>query len=751
VAAKEQTEFVDGFDAFDAGMNSGIAPLSLPKNQCAFITNGTVRGRYIRPRPAYQKQNLILDTGVNLTGLNFQVACYYDPDFGQESILTQIGGRIYQFIPDTTKNVSVYDRTIQSVVVGQTVEEYDPNPASVQQAWAWQSENYVIFNDGISRPVIFNGISSRRAITPTFVGSVAEAFKIPAVGSSVGIVLNAPYLDAVGQFIQISPLNFYPFLMQVTAINGNTVTATNIDGWSAAGTIVPIAAPVESVSNPTYFATTTGFTMPGIGNTVTFAVSIAFNGKVGDTIFVTDGTGPLTMTSLTVTSFTLGSAPTITVTQVNGLSGFIIPNGFPVLSQSVIASELPIGKMGAYVEGRNWISLPNGKAFIASDQVGDSSGTAALNYRDAVLKWSINTTEFPIPGGAGTITCIIALSSLDASLGQGPLQILCTNDIFTCSAPSNAAQWATTTTPILSESGIGFGGVGQNGAVVSNSDLILKSGDGTIRSLRLARQDFNQWGNLPISQEVNRIIEQENSNLYQFITNEIADNRALVSCAPISVPGGTYSQGLIALDFDVTSSLQGKLPSVYDGVWNGLNVLQIVSGTFNNVDRTFVFTLNTTSNTVELWEILTEGNFDNGTTPIALSFETPVFFQDVKGKGTFDLCNLQNGELYVSDIVGEVSINVFYRPDFSPCWYPFHSTTITNTGEPPGYCVPVPLGNPSVSAIATASSKKQQAKIGRFFQFRIEIVGSLVVRGGKFIASPYPEPETQTPVKKQTI
>ena len=195
--------------------------------------------------------------------------------------------------------------------------------------------------------------------------------------------------------------------------------------------------------------------------------------------------------------------------------------------------------------------------------------------------------------------------------------------------------------------------MGQNAAVVSNGDLILKSGDATIHSLKLARQDFNQWGNLPISQEANRIIEQENLNELSRITFGIADNRALLSCSPIDSAGGVYSQGLIALDFDESSSLQGKLPSVYDGVWKGLNSLQIVTGKFNKVDRTFVFQLNTTTNQVELWEILTDDtaiadtSYDVSgspvTTPISWSFESPMIFSNVKGKNQLDLIQLKRG------------------------------------------------------------------------------------------------------------
>ena len=954
------TEYVDGVTEFSAGVNSGDDPLALPKNQLAYATNATVRGRNVRNRPPFQKQNLILDTGISLQNALFQGACYYQPDFGAESIIAQIGGRLYQFIPDTTTNAYVYDRTVKSYLTGisfnqqtttttftysvvltnindtsgstyapgtvistdpsfitasvadlsmnpvlindntqlqwtgkmllptnftgaaplvgkqvylqadgvpnqikwnvinsgvtgsnpyitiqftfsgsgSTIDEpagtpvfyinnpsppgkiavvgtqfiapgvgqsvtialqsaypgavgdglliggfvyqvtaipaptpitaasggeqvtqftstqfsYDPNPVGVPQVWLWQSENYVIVEDGQSLPIFFNGISSRRAITPSFVGSVTEAFLLPQIAQTVNITLNAPYLDAVGTFINLSPLNFYPFLMEVTAVNvggnSNVITAANITGQTAVNNTIPLTTPLNSTSTPSYFGVLASGVaptiMPAPGGTFNVSVSPPFNGSVGDVIILTDGTGPLTSYQATVAAITGGGAG-LTLTNDTAPEYLILNVGYPVISSTSAATELPIGRMGAYVQGRNWISSPNGKYFIAGDLVGSSSGTQALNFRDAVLKWSQNTTQFNIPGEAGEINCIVALNTLDASLGQGPLQILCDNDIFTCSAPTDATTWASLTTPILAESVIGFGGTGQNAAIVSNGDLLFKSSDGTIHSLKLARQDFNQWGNLPISQEMNRVVYQENLNQLGYISGDICNNRCLLSCSPIDSAYGIYGQGMIVLDFDVTSSLQGKLPSVYDGVWNGLNVLQIITGKFNKIDRTFVFSVNTTTGLVELWEVLNDGNFDNGTTPIDWSFETPIFFKDPQVKPEFALASLEDGELYLSELVGSATINVWFRPDFDNCWHVWSTATVCadnqtqtnpvlNTAQ---YRMRVGLGRPQSNDYDPTTNKP--ARVGRFFQLRVEVIGALSVNSIVLKASSYPE------------
>lgn len=953
--------YVDATTDFSAGINSGDDPLSLPKNQLAYATNATVRGRYVKNRPPYQIQKLILDTGITLAGSLFQGACYYQPDFGAESLIAQIGGRLYQFIPDTMGNMYVYDRTVKSYPTGisfssQTAQQsfiytliltnindtsgasyasgtsistdpafittsaatlsmnpvlvdggfqlqwtgnlqllpsftgddslvgsqvylyatgqpneikwnviadgtsggnpfitiqftttasgstitipagtpifhtsnpsppgkiattstqftapgtgqnvtinltsaypgqvgdglliggfvyqvaqippptltstaqggetvttvvstdfvYDPNPVGVPQVWLWQSENYVIVQDGQSLPIFFNGISSRRAITPSFVGTLAEAFQLPQIAQSVNITLNAPYKDAVGTFINLSPLNLFPFLMEVTALNvggnPNVITAVNITGQTSVNQTIPISTPVNSTGSPSYSgvlasAVPEGSAVPAVGAQLTVSVSPPFNGRVGDTVIFTDGTGPLTSYQFTVAAIT-GGGSGLTLTNVSAPVGLIIQVGYPIISQTSAATELPIGRMGAYVQGRNWISSPSGKYFIAGDLVGSSSGTQEFNFRDAVLKWSQNTTQFNIPGEAGEINCIIALNSLDASLGQGPLQILCDNDIFTCSAPTDATTWASLTTPILAESVIGFGGTGQDAAVVSNGDLLFKSSDATIHSLRLARQDFNQWGNLPISQEVNRVVYQENLNQLSYISAAICNNRCLVSCSPITSISGIYAQGLIVMDFDVTSGLQGKLPSVYDGVWTGLNPLKVITAKFNKVDRTFVFSANPTTNTVEVWEILKKGSFDNGTTPIVWSFETPVYFNNTDIKPEFALSSLEDGELYISGLVGSATIQVWFRPDFDTCWHVWNTVTVcadNTTQSNPSlnssqYRMRVGLGKPQSNDYDPTTNKP--ARDGRFFQVRVQVTGSLSVSSIILKAAAYPE------------
>jgi hypothetical protein len=348
------------------------------------------------------------------------------------------------------------------------------------------------------------------------------------------------------------------------------------------------------------------------------------------------------------------------------------------------------------------------------------------------------TGFFRVPGGAGQITGMIFPAQLDTSLGQGALQIFSQRDIFSCNAPIDATLWQKTTNPLVTESLKGEGAGSHWSIVLSNADIFFRSSDAQIRSLLLARLDFNKWGDTPISHEVSRTIDNENLGLVNFMSGAVFDNRFLQSATPTQGSLGVYHPEIIALNFDTISSIAQKSPAVYDGVWHGLNVLKLVTGFFSGVQRTFAFCLNTTSNQIELWEILsTAGStrFDNGTEPITMQFETPIFFDSTKNKGPFDLCRLSDGEIYADSMLGVVNFKVEYRPDYDQNWHLWNSWSV-NAGATPTYRTRMGFGIPSSDG---NNAMMRPSRDAYFFQLRVTISGPCVVRGIRLKASILPQ------------
>src|SRR4051812_21255624 len=131
-------EQFDYLRSFDAGMNAGIDPSLLPPNQLALATNATVRGTFVKPRAQYRK--LALDLGLQqelgqlLKTGRWQGGCYFRQDGGTECLMAAINGRLLQFTPSGTA-ATVAEKTTT-----------DTNPSTVDKAWLWQAESWVIWN-----------------------------------------------------------------------------------------------------------------------------------------------------------------------------------------------------------------------------------------------------------------------------------------------------------------------------------------------------------------------------------------------------------------------------------------------------------------------------------------------------------------------------------------------------------------------------------------------------------------------------
>lgn len=176
------TELLDGFTVFDAGMNSGIAPSLLKKNQLAWLNNGTVRGTYATPRPPWYNRAITYPDAATQAAVEqgrFQGSCWAQPDSGPESLLALISGRLFEFII-VGNVVTCFDRTIAG----------DPNDATAPQAWLWQAEKWVFVTNGVDLPLYFNTstkVTVRSTGVPVgVIGTTAADFTIPAVGAATG-------------------------------------------------------------------------------------------------------------------------------------------------------------------------------------------------------------------------------------------------------------------------------------------------------------------------------------------------------------------------------------------------------------------------------------------------------------------------------------------------------------------------------------------------------------------------------------
>lgn len=812
----EVKQFLDGCSAFPEGVNSGAAPVLLPRTQLAAARNATMRGNFATDRPPYRKiaidygGDLALQTNIE-TGL-WQGGCYFNPDSGAESLMAQISGRLFQFtISDNIATAG--DRSI----VG------DLNSDSAPQAWMWQAEKWVIVNDGLALPIFFDGNASRRSAGNAFgtsglLNTIAGPFTIPDVGVAVTVTFGTPYAGPFNVPVKIttgangSTSGIFKIISSNVIAQSNAITLKNLfTGYSG---ILGLGNPVYvKPSNVGFLASAVTQTFSSSGTTATLSLTTPTAPAVGALLTIvnkvwlvtsvinssqfnvrpTNGTTlPITVTfpassevvryndttpvrqiatlsaSWTIPSAGSGSTAYLSLPYTDPINGYVIINNkkFQVTAVATVAasatvtivnltatagaswttssvyaiSELPAGRMGAYGLGRNWYSLTDGRRFQAGDTVGSSvSGTIEYGYRDAVLRVSENSFlngggNFVIPGNVGEIRAMKFAATADTALGQGPLQVFTQDIVFSCQSPVDRTKWQDVQSPILTQGIISNGAQGQDGVVADNSDLIFRSKDG-IRSQILAKRDFQAWGNVPLSFEVSPTMGTDLPGLLPFVSAIVFDNRMLMTAGSVAGPQGVYFTNLIALNHDPISSIQGKAPSIYDGVWSGLNVLQLMRGSFAGVERAFAFTYNTTTSIIELYELLPTGtlHLDNGTDQIVWEIETPVFNFGQNDPSKRDYKDLIDGEISVQELSGNVTFEAFYRPDFEPNWQPWYKWTVTSGAT---YDTRMGLGTP---AAVNSPLNKVLYRNGYSFQVKLRITGHAKIMEINVAANLLPE------------
>ena len=169
--------YTDGSVTFEGGVDSGVMPSEVDKNQVAFAVNASFRQSFVSPRPGFIQKDyetclsitadntLVTADQTNVTADGYSEECYsssgltgvfqcalpYIGDNGATFILMLISGKVWLY--DCLQN------SVQSLSASPDLE----NPSNILDGWMVQAENFVVIQDGQSTPLIFNGSSLRRA------------------------------------------------------------------------------------------------------------------------------------------------------------------------------------------------------------------------------------------------------------------------------------------------------------------------------------------------------------------------------------------------------------------------------------------------------------------------------------------------------------------------------------------------------------------------------------------------------------
>jgi len=401
--------------------------------------------------------------------------------------------------------------------------------------------------------------------------------------------------------------------------------------------------------------------------------------------------------------------------------------------------ELPAGTCMDYYMGRIWYA--QNRAYMAGDIVKGDAGATIYQKRDSVLKVTENPLAlagdgFLVPTTSGTIHALKHAANLDTTLGQSHLFIFTPNSVYSLDVPVTRADWINTTDPKQTVA-MTNGSVGERCVATMNGDLFYQGKSG-IWSLIVARRDFAQWGNRPISRNINRLLRFNDQSLMWAASGVEFDNRMLQLALPYQSDVGVAFKAMSVLDFDIVSSIQETLQPAWDGMWEGLDYLQLFEGNFSGIQRCFGV-VRAANGSIQVWELTRTTRTDNVDNRVQWYFETPAW---TWGK-EYELKKLDGCELWIDKVRGQVDMDFYYRPDADACWQFWTArsfcalkTTEETTYSPVSYpeqpygdCYKFPIVLPTPPAPTCPTCGIRPSTIGYQFQLKVMIKGYCRIRG----------------------
>lgn len=435
-------------------------------------------------------------------------------------------------------------------------------------------------------------------------------------------------------------------------------------------------------------------------------------------------------------------------------------------------NEIPAATCMDYYQNRLWYAQY--RTYSAGDIVGGVNGTIGFGFRDAILHVTENPLAiggdgFTVPTFAGNIRALAHAANLDTALGTTPLFVFTRKDVYALKVPITRTDWISAGKALAGKGPDDqpeqrviqkkYGTSGERSVVAVNGDLIYQTLEPGIRSLAMAVRFFNQWGNTAISRNVDRALRFNDRSLLRFGSGMLFDNRIWQTCLPYQSPVGVAHKGVVTLNFDLVSSYQDKVNGssipAWEGIYDGLNILQLFSYEFGGLDRAFATVIGN-DGTIQLWELTQADRFENeipaqvnSGNRVQWQIEWPAF----PCKDATELKELQAADIWIDREYGIVEFEAWYRSDFDPCWHWWHKwqkcvtrTSCEDVQNPvcypvteyrEGYELPMTLPHPPTGCDSLGNAPAFQ---GHFFQVKLIIKGFCRVRGILIYASHVDQP-----------
>lgn len=408
------------------------------------------------------------------------------------------------------------------------------------------------------------------------------------------------------------------------------------------------------------------------------------------------------------------------------------PTAPPVLSKGYNytdkeASELANGAtVGGYVHGRVF-QVVNGNQIVVGDIIHKDELTSPSNILKTTeqVYWATGA-QFSPPSSMGAVVAAFVLPLQDTTHGhEGSLFLACESGTFSLDL-SRYPRTSWSNLPLTRHALIGPSARGFYAVAPTDSDAFFRSRQG-LHSFRSSAAPPRQLGNpqRPVSESVNNLFRTDRDEFLRFASVESLAREDRLFCTLGHRVSGSYrwAESIASLNFTPLDGQSGS-SAAWDGLWTTPprigKVIQMVSGIFNGRERCYAITrdCNNRNQVVEVnapseCDILEDGTRQK----IACKLITRAI---VSPRDPMATLTIVKGTVFLSGIQSHVKVRISYRNEANGEWKLANEEEI---GRDPEDCMvpprPMPYG----------MKMKLSGEAGRYFQFMVEWIGYLEVRG----------------------
>ena len=408
----------------------------------------------------------------------------------------------------------------------------------------------------------------------------------------------------------------------------------------------------------------------------TLTASEIQNGDFCEIVSLGDGVTNTNFTMIGAPSNTVGVKFTAVITDTQRGTGTGTVK-LPAYRLNPYLEKMPIGTIMEYAFGRVFVSDRLNQIY-ASDIIYGGGFTDTKNTENFTeIGYWAEGGAFSTPAMMGNITGMKVMPELGLNLrGQGQLVVLTGNGAFSMDVSIPRSQWNTSNIQRISLLGRGCTSPYLG---LANSELWFRSHDGWAFYSN-TQSEFNRYFSLrKLSREVNKWVSNDTPWLKQFASTMFFDNYLISTVSPQTyraegvVGLNRYHRGMVVLDLDQSSSPapDAQLQFRWNGIWTGIRPTQLLTALIQGEKRGFGFSFDA-DNKNRLYEFTVAQGDDygpNGSRQIESFFTTGRYdFNRSGATNKFLRKKITGGEMWMSEIKGEVNSYVDFRADSNPCW-----------------------------------------------------------------------------------